>query len=1142
VSGKIVHFGYGTLSGTNNTNVNKDYPTNGMWQTGSLGVGKKMGSCGERACGSNKDGTPNNNDPITGYNGYTSPKFDIPSNKPDNFGTKKYCRSTLVKDTTPSDASDKAFGGTSTGNSDKICVNVLRSYKIPLEVKADKEEITRGESVTFNYPIENKGPHKGEFGYIVRQFFFVPDGQAIPDSKAYYESNISSQRCTPSQAVKNAKLWNYRWDKCGDSAKTDTPATAATTLIEMSPAGSNLGQITFQTDGTSMSKDTNMRRTVWNGSSWVRNNYDKIGDRVVDISSMPDVPGKLCSYIFVTPSISSDQSGTGTTNANKRYAFSNTKCVTIKPNWKVTPTVQIKDSKTNTTFGTRDLTIKPLDTSKITVTWKHGTTLEHDPPRQQWWAMEGTSNTITRNSNNTKGGTWYTTQTTNEETTWEVDKPAHNTKTCRFTRVSYPSVKEATEKKDGNSAVLCATVQYDWYIDFTNNRGLDVGSTVGYLDRSPSSIITWTHKARQAGPTISDKTVKFTINHTNGWIGSASPNKMSNFNPNQYRPADARNTLITISDNDTKKILQADVNKTLCSNIIANPGGGGLQTSTARSSANACVFIPYNYQLKPDTKIATPGQNGDAGTINYDDPIYFQATIPNDGPTKSKTTNWQAFTFVIPRTVPRTTIPGYKQNVAPVTSNVAGVNAVYSLTDTRNYQTIGTKGSIGRCTYKGEPSSHSKNEIFYPSQRNTEDSKDTNSLIVCKTDDLVDLVSSLSLGDRLCFALWVSPSWAQPDNPSTPQDEQNPPNNRSYSQPSCLTVAKSPQLQLRGADSKSGAKQFGKTTLTTNNQGGFEGSASSNPERGSWSQYGLLAHGSNPITSFGSTGYTTAYATPPVSGSSTKPFCKLLFANTDGNGTSSCKGDATTEKYGQLNTEGRIISLPKVAELKKTDFQNLASDVQNHVTKLNSSTVSLTGRASGTYYYDVTAADMDLGGNLAPGQHIVIVVPTDNHHSITITGNITDNSATYTSLAQIPSLTVIADDIYVPGEIKQLFGTYIARNGFNTCNNPTISAQAGFNPDGFSQTLAGADNAASQPGGKPWSGICRQQLTITGAVISKNRPNFLRTAGAGKDDTTTPAEILNYTPNSYLTPYALNHTDSQNNWTLTDVRQLPARL
>jgi hypothetical protein len=714
-----------------------------------------------------------------------------------------------------------------------------------------------------------------------------------------------------------------------------------------------------------------------------------------------------------------------------------------------------------------------------------------------------------------------------------------------------------------------------WRLILTSTNIVQDPTNTPDPNKKPSSTITWTHKAQQMGPTITDAQSNFTITHSNDvngtWTGSTTSNtilnKMTNFAKN--RAPDA--APVTISDNDSKKILQTDVGSNLCSKVTASPGGGG-NFSTANRTSNdnsvngtpTCVYIPYNYQLKPNTDIASPGKNGDAGTTNYDDPAIFQAKIPNDGPTKSKPVDWEAFIFIIPNTESRTNIPSAKWN-SSYTATLTAANApaylknVYGPTaeapngltkDIRNYQVIGTRTNSGRCTthnatHDAKSWPNNDNRVFYPARptSNTDDPDTTDNNIVCQTNDLIDIINTLDLGDRLCFALWVSPSYA------TPAD-QSPTNNRSYSQPSCLTVSKSPQLQLRGADSKSGATSFGQTSLLTNPnspsslpnqfQGGFAGSTSSNPLRGSWSQYGLLATGTGQITSFGSTGYTANTNNAPK-------FCKLLFANTDKDSSNITSRDCTgttpeAAAYGQLNMlasngTGRTVTLPKVAEQDKATLESQ----HQAITLPGSSTRSLNDLPSGTYY--ITTDTVITTSTLAADQHLVLVVPTNTSpsRSITITGNITAGNAagnaTYTTLDAIPTLTIIADHIYIDGNVTSLFGTYIAKERFNTCVNPTLSKTPGFNQN---ETLAGIGETTGSKAA--WSGKCKQQLTINGAVVSKLRPSFQRTAGAGKDDTTTPAEILNYTPNNYLTPYTLSQTGNSNNWTLADFRQLPGRL
>jgi hypothetical protein len=425
---------------------------------------------------------------------------------------------------------------------------------------------------------------------------------------------------------------------------------------------------------------------------------------------------------------------------------------------------------------------------------------------------------------------------------------------------------------------------------------------------------------------------------------------------------------------------------------------------------------------------------------------------------------------------------------------------------------------------------------------------------------------SLVLGDRICMALYIREFTTTDDGKGKYR----------FSAPACYTITKSPSLQIRGADSKSGAAYFGPEILLANPadqnslpqkyQGGFTGGSSSNPNRGSWSQYGLISNG--PITSFGSTGYTQNGKTA-TSGNKAKA-CQLLFANTSGdrNRTSqNCTGDVATnanEKYGTLGVRGRVITLPKTANKSAAELDKLADPastanlkVTDLAPKTSAGAISLTNLDSGVYYIKSSSLVITTSV-LSPDQHLTIVAPTDTATTITIAGNITaatdPATGAYADLAKIPSLTIIANGINVLGynisiggnngsnqPITNLYGTFIARDSFKTC-----TAQYQYNsPAGiwdFVNDSGHLSGTTATPISQTGQGLCSGQLTITGAIISKNRPQFLRTHGAGKDDTTVPAEILQYTPNLYLTAFAQSQQGAADTWTIGTVRELPARL
>ena len=701
---------------------------------------------------------------------------------------------------------------------------------------------------------------------------------------------------------------------------------------------------------------------------------------------------------------------------------------------------------------------------------------------------------------------------------------------CQFIRT------DKTARNNNNnldSTPVCYHVPYNWHINLTTTATSSSPSSGSAItnspnNRKPGDTITFTHRAQQMGPTKTNAQVDFSLSHPTtaagsvSWTATSTNNNIANFASGRNPDSSA----VTVRT-ETRFITQNDVGTTLCSQVTANPGGGGTFSSAARSSTPACVYIPYDYELTPDTSISASG--GDGGNIGYDEPTFFEGKINKfSGPTKSKTIDWQAFTFVISSS--NRTVPDAK----PRSGYTAGISnshiqTVYGLTGVSSYTKIGERSNKMNCA------THNTTSVFFPSpKRTTGDSEHANDTLVCKTADLVSVVNSLNLGDRLCFAMYIQPSWATPAS-------QDPSNYRSYSKPSCLTVSKSPSLNLRGADSKSGATKFGQTTLPTDAkyQGGFIGKNSANPLRGSWSQYGLLSNGA--VTNFGSTGYTLD--------TNRDRACKLIFANT-ANGGSNCSNSSDVSNFGKLAVENRTITLPKVAELKTAELSSAANAATALTgTNVNGRIVRNLNGLSGTYY--VTQDLIITATALAKNQHLTLVMPTNVGRSIFIAGNITAPD-TYADLEEIPSLTIIANNIYVLGyggtlsggnfnlnsvPVSNIFGTYIARDRFNTC-----TSQHRFNPDtwaGAGLALAGIGSSSPHSNG---DGICKNQLTVTGAIISKNRPNFTRTFGSGRDDVAVSSEIVTYTPANYLTPYALGHNGNNNDWNISDLKQPPARL
>jgi hypothetical protein len=415
-----------------------------------------------------------------------------------------------------------------------------------------------------------------------------------------------------------------------------------------------------------------------------------------------------------------------------------------------------------------------------------------------------------------------------------------------------------------------------------------------------------------------------------------------------------------------------------------------------------------------------------------------------------------------------------------------------------------------------------------------------------------------------------------------------PTNGRRYSRPACYEITKTPSLQLRGADSYSGAAYWGDITETLcpdrsllyntapnitptpckiqdtartniepsgntssapNGSGGFFATGPSSPTRGSWSQYGLLASGvidpnssaglpittddSGKIVSFGSAGFTTASGTATVGSDSLniqEQSCQLLFANLSPSADpgNNC-GTASLSNAGNLGYNNRIISLPKTNRAIKQDTD--AGTVNLDLTALTD-TISKEPnfKTTNIYTYQYKSAGsynlLYITGTVKRGVHLTLYVEgrVQFNSNITYQGG-SQAGGNYANLAEIPNLVVYAtQDIIAYPDVTQLDGTFVAGNTFSSCD--TVFP------------MANGDARLGE------SGVCNKQLTINGAVLSRNSPKFARTAGATNTNPEQPAEIINYTPNTFLTPYYLSRGENARGDRYRTVREqtLPARL
>jgi hypothetical protein len=606
-------------------------------------------------------------------------------------------------------------------------------------------------------------------------------------------------------------------------------------------------------------------------------------------------------------------------------------------------------------------------------------------------------------------------------------------------------------------------------------------------------------------------------------------------------------------ENYKYQVTQDDVSltKVYCQSLAWSPKSRPNTGGDGRS--RACFRVPYNYIGCDATKTTcnpSPGttpdpttdctQNGtcpggkaksgsgvtpttstDSSSAMVGDQIEFKYSLHNSGPTKTLPLEYRAYAFTLksgqsisdvqdgPRVYPGN--PGFN-NVA---CGGRGVNIV----QVKCVTTIISYGIPAELS--PGPSYFVRND---GGQGSLTESSSTVGLRLTVGTDGPDPWDAQP-GDKICSYLAVN-NWSVIDN--------NIASTVAASNISCVSIVKKPALHLRGSDSVSGAKYWGTTTNTIGTSGsigGFTGSSYNssiplNQVRGSFSQYSLITNG--PIANLGSAGYTmTSLAGETGSGTIAtggNP-CRLDFANIDGTGgnnmnRTTCGGSSTSTSgssnlgkftvNGSVDNNTRIISLPDVSK----------------ATTQSGATVNLNNLNTGTYKY--TASNLTLSGTVKLGQHIVIYAT--GKVTVDSIDYATNSSGKYNNLGEVPSLVVYANgDIDVNHTVTTLYGVYIAGGTLNTCKGYTTGTTAA---------------ALSQ------SGACNQQLTINGALVTKNSPKFQRTFGSGNNNTTAlnntnsamaPAEIVNYQPNLFLTPAYINGSGGNGLWQTVGQRGLPAR-
>lgn len=275
-------------------------------------------------------------------------------------------------------------------------------------------------------------------------------------------------------------------------------------------------------------------------------------------------------------------------------------------------------------------------------------------------------------------------------------------------------------------------------------------SSVNQTTAAPGDVIRWTHTL-----TLNSNPNHWPINSRTYSHGFREGSRNGDSNQATTPAWQSVGLLRTIRSEYT--VRQDDVGRTMCQQLRWGPTSSASQTGTG-SSSQACVYIPYDYNLVPSIS-TNPGGALEPGTD-----VTVRPHVNNDGNTRSRDTEWVVSELVVRKNTP---LPhggeARESSAAPIVH----------YRPNNSYEEVARSTGAGRVFERGMAALTGA----WQTRR----------------------VGDLNVGDKLCWGLSV-----RPYNHST--------NNWRHSALECITVGKTPKVQFWGADVKSSAQMLTRST------------------------------------------------------------------------------------------------------------------------------------------------------------------------------------------------------------------------------------------------------------------------------------------------------------------------------------------
>lgn len=497
-------------------------------------------------------------------------------------------------------------------------------------------------------------------------------------------------------------------------------------------------------------------------------------------------------------------------------------------------------------------------------------------------------------------------------------------------------------------------------------------------------VVEWAHDARNNGPEV--------IMHAGGIPFRAEMGEgysSGGRDVGRIPDGSGSGTWHIGAKSDSHTIRAEDIGKRFCRSTTATPQKSDATSTGGTATSTACFTVRSGFELYPEVKIQVGGHGTEyygstVGNISLGDalasPHDIKETIYNRGTTGSADRSGGN----------PVTVSEFIVKSADRQSFIDSLGSLFSGGDSSTPRFALAKWDLNPTDPKVDACNQwlasvapvvCRDRKYYDQELGRYQIATTP---LTEDTSTMDTTTDVTYGDLVCRMVSVGGY-----SHRRGLDEQN---QHRVSVPACMMVAKTPTVQLWGADVRTGANVI--TGRTTRASGVY----------GSWAEFAIMANGTVSSASGASLSSGPAGRPAPISAT------QLTFAN-------------ISSPYGHFGAT--FVTPTPEAHFPTDPTKQITSGIIDIAT-LDDGTYTTTG--------DITLANPS--GQSLSGKRIALRA----QGNVTIADNITYGNGPYATAAELPQLVVIAEsgNIVIAEGVTRLDAWLIAKNGYvSTCEVPS---------------------------------------------------------------------------------------------------------